>query len=151
MTVYLSLITPVALLITFTIGFFYARHIRKVDLLLKLHQEMASTEHQQGRKILIDYARMGINAKNIAKDDRVAVNKALSMIDILGYYCKKKYVKESEILDLWETSLRKIAPKAQEFMGILDSEKGDTTWPYGRQLINKAESLPPARQIRRNR
>ncbi|GAA0998310.1 hypothetical protein GCM10009551_066710 [Nocardiopsis tropica] len=94
---------------------------------------------------------MGINAKNIAKDDRVAVNKALSMIDILGYYCKKKYVKESEILDLWETSLRKIAPKAQEFMGILDSEKGDTTWPYGRQLINKAESLPPARQIRRNR
>ncbi|MFJ9557489.1 hypothetical protein ACIRPH_27080 [Nocardiopsis sp. NPDC101807] len=123
---------------SFLFNFFYNRSLKKRDLLLSMHQEMISTENQRGRGILVRLAKENREVTELNEEEREAVNHALAQIDVLGYYCKMKYIKESSVIDLWQSSFRMIEPKAEDFAKILDQEKDMKVWPHGRKLLDKA-------------
>lgn len=138
MEIVISSLALVISIATFLVSFVYNIKINRRDLLLNMHQEMISSENQKGRGILIRLAKENLEIADLSEEDREAVNHALAQIDVLGYYCKMKYIKESDVLDLWQSSFRSIEPKAEEFAKILDQEKDMRVWPHGRELLDKA-------------
>ena len=125
---------------SFLTTFLHGRHVNKRDLLIKIHDQMTSIENQQGRKILIDLDKKNESIDTLSDDQHALANKALSTIDIMGFYCEKRYIKRKVVLDLWAPSLRRLSGKAEEFMSKLDKEKDRTTWPHCRNLINAAKN-----------
>ncbi|WP_304450848.1 hypothetical protein [Nocardiopsis sp. YSL2] len=144
-----ALIGAIAAISVFVADILIRKHSDRRNLLLKIHEEMTEIENQRGRRILIKLLEENKHTRRLEEKDREMVNKSLSLIDIMGYYCRKGYIEESEVLTLWGASFQRILPKAEEFARQMDAEKGEVTWRYGRDLLNKANGMKFSAEIRK--
>ncbi|MFD5078434.1 hypothetical protein [Streptomyces sp. NPDC058371] len=115
------------------------RRLDKRDLLLKLHEILISPELQAGRRLLFNLDRP---VSELSEAEYASANRALATLDVAGYYCAKKYVRENDFLELWDTALSKLQVKAAPFLDHRDAERADGTqvWSHYRQLAARATS-----------
>jgi hypothetical protein len=113
------------------------RRLDKRDLLLKLHEVLISPELQAGRRLLFNLDRP---VSELSEADYASANRALATLDVAGYYCAKKYVREDDFLELWDAALSKLQVKAAPFLDHRDAEKADgiPVWPHYRRIAARA-------------
>lgn len=127
--------------------FFVNRWKDKRDLFLKIHERQLDPELQRGRRLLHEhFADTDVPSfdglKTDAPDDYAQINRAVAMLDVMGLYADKRYVKKSLVINEWGQSLSTIAPKARLF--IEHRSIGSTkAWPHLTKLLEKAEKKYP--------
>lgn len=130
-------ISSIALLISLFSLYRSVRNDQR-DVSLKLHESLIDPKLQSGRKIIHEM-RGGV--ESLTGEQYEMANRALTSLDIAGFYCEKGYVSEKDFLDLWAPALVRLKRSAVPFLAYRDSQRPSATpvWPYYRRLAERSE------------
>jgi hypothetical protein len=109
------------------------------DLFLKVHQQMIGDRLQNGRRILFQKARDEAAVAALNDDDYRDINEALSFYNILGYYVRKRYVRERDVLEFWADPIVRAWAAAKPFMAYRMSNDGYHVLDNFEDLAARAE------------
>lgn len=119
-----------------------AEEVDRRELLLRVHERLATPELQRGRRLLFDiYDRRG-KLTDLTQSERDEANQALAAFDIAGLYCAKgyEYMHPDELLKLWAAPLMRLKYAAEPLLAWRRELLPDVqTWPYFADLADRAE------------
>lgn len=94
------------------------------DLFLKIHQQMIGERLQSGRRILFQKAKDEAGVAALSDDEYRDVNEALSFYNVLGYYVRKRYVRERDVMEFWAAPVTRAWIAAKPFMAYRMNNDG---------------------------
>jgi hypothetical protein len=139
-TGFAALVGTVISLIAFTVSIFAlvdGKRRDRRDLLLRLHEQLISEEHQVGRRLL--YQMGGRPIAQLDQNEFSQINAALALFDVLGLYVHRKYVRRQDALQLWAVPTVLAWRAAQPFIEYRAAEHSYRPWPYFEELAAAAE------------
>ncbi|MCX4231731.1 hypothetical protein [Streptomyces ortus] len=138
-------ISGTALLISLYSLYRSARNDRR-DVSLKLHESLIDPKLQSGRKVLHE---MQGGPGSLTPEQYELANRALAALDIAGFYCAKKYVREKDFLELWAPALVTLKRSAAPFLAHRDAQRPGAVpvWPYYRRLTERSEEYLRSRGV----
>jgi hypothetical protein len=86
------------------------------DLFLHIHQQLLSDQLQRGRFTLFRKVTDEAAVDQLTGEEYRDVNAALSFYNTLGFYVKSGYVKEHDVMELWDRAIWQAWIAAQPFM-----------------------------------
>lgn len=88
-------------------------------------------------------------AGSLTPEQYELANRALAALDIAGFYCAKKYVREKDFLELWAPALVTLKRSAAPFLAHRDAQRPGAVpvWPYYRRLTEQSEKYLRSRGV----
>lgn len=86
------------------------------NIFLSIHQQLLSDQLQKGRYILFRKVTDETSIEQLTGEEYRDINAALSFYNTLGFYVKNDYVKERDVMELWDMSIWRAWVAAQPFM-----------------------------------
>lgn len=105
-----------------------SRRQRRQEIFLRMHDLLTSPEMQEGRRNLYISSRSGQYPEEDSEEYR-QMNRALSTLDTLGMYIRRRIVSEDWILYSWHRSLRDVSVAARGFADRRNSRHRWYPWP----------------------
>ena len=109
------------------------------NVLLKMHEILASSEHQRGRYILFEKVIDESSVETLCDEEYRDINGALTAFNLLGIYVKNGYVDERDVLDAWGVSILRTWLAAKPFVAHREHKHGYNPHIYFEQLAHKAQ------------
>ena len=108
------------------------------DLLLRVHEQLSTTDQQRGRRLLSRIGR-GTPVDGLTDQQYDLVNNALASLNTLGIYYHRRYINRNDVLELWADTLVRLAAPADKFLAASDTARGRRTRPQLNQLVKAAQ------------
>jgi hypothetical protein len=108
------------------------------DLFLQMHQLLISEELRRGRFILFQKVVDEDSVKRLSDNEWRDIDRALSAYNALGLYIVKRYVKESDVMDLWAAPICKAWKAAQPYIAYRQRLGDSHAWKYLGFLAERA-------------
>jgi hypothetical protein len=134
-----SIVISVIALVFSVLVFSESRRRDQRDLFLKVHQQMIGERLQNGRRILFQKAKDEAAVAALSDDEYRDVNEALSFYNILGYYVRKRYVREQDVMEFWADPVTRAWIAAKPFMAHRMSNDGYHVLDNFEDLAARAE------------
>lgn len=86
------------------------------NIFLHIHEQLLSDQLQKGRYTLFRKVIDEASVQQLTGEEYRDINAALSFYNTLGFYVKNGYVKEHDVMELWDMSISRAWIAAQPFM-----------------------------------
>lgn len=122
--------------------FIHSRQIARRDLLLNLQDQLLAPDRQEGRRVLFEMSEKGLTPQDLSAEEFRLVNHSLAMLDALGFLYVRRYIAQSDALDLWgaTTARAYVAAESCGFIALRDIQHQEPIWPYLRQFADTARA-----------
>jgi len=109
-------------------AFLTSRWRDRRDLLLRINERLITADQQRGRRLIYDMSEKHRKAEDLNEDEYVSINNALSSLNNLGIYYRRRYIRRKDILELWALPVVRLLRAAEPFLAHRDELAG-TRWP----------------------
>ncbi len=120
--------------------FVISRYRDRRDLLLKLLDRLATTEQQDGRRLIHQMGSTGVNIDNLTTEQYAQINNAFAALNTLGIYYQRRYLRRKDVLALFALNVARVYRDGQE-----ESASASRAAPAGECL--PGPSAAPTRRL----
>jgi hypothetical protein len=119
-------------------AFLTSRWRDRRDLLLRIKEGLLTVDQQRGRRLIYEMSEKHRKVEDLSEDEYVSINNALSSLNNLGIYYRRRYIRRKDILELWALPVVRLLRAAEQFLAHRDELAG-TRWPELRTFALDAE------------
>jgi hypothetical protein len=111
----------------------------KRDLLLRVHERLITPDQQHGRRLIYGKVARGIPPETLDEDERTAINNALTTLDAVAIYYRRRYIRRKDLLELWALTVVRLVRAAEPFLAHRNELLGTDSLPSLQAFAGDAE------------